>query len=156
MRAGRVVSAVDFQALADLRYRIRRFLRLRETAARSAGIEPQQYLVLLQIKGLQGRGPATISALAERLQVRHHAVVQLVTRLTRRGLVERTRADRDRREVVVALLPAGERLLQGLAGHSIGELTTEGPLLMASLRRLIVQSTRGGTLSRTGRRRSER
>ena len=87
MRAGRAVSAVDFQALADLRYRIRRFLRLRETAARSAGIEPQQYLVLLQIKGLEGRGPATISALAERLQVRHHAVVPLITRLTRRAAI---------------------------------------------------------------------
>lgn len=156
MRAREPAGAVDFQALADLRYRIRRFLRVRETAARSAGIEPQQYLVLLQVKGVEGRGAATITALAERLQIRHHAAVQLVNRLVRRGLVERTRESRDRRTVVVALLPAGERLLSGLAGQSIAELTTEGPLLVASLRRLIMQSTRGVAPPRPGRRKGVR
>jgi DNA-binding MarR family transcriptional regulator len=147
----RASGAVDYQALADLRYQIRRFLRIRETAARAAGIEPQQYLVLLQIKGVDGREPATIGVLAERLQISHHAAVQLVNRLVRRGLVARIRSDRDRREVAVALLPPGEHLLRRLAGQSIAELTTEGPLLVASLRRLIVQSTRGGTPPRTGR-----
>ncbi len=64
---------VDYWTLAELRYYVRRFLRARELAAREAGIEPQQYLLLLQVKGL-GRGqPATISALAERLQLRHHS-----------------------------------------------------------------------------------
>src|SRR5262245_37236679 len=131
MRARGRDGAVDFQALADLRYRIRRFVRLRETAARAAGIEPQQYLVLLQVKGMESRAPATISVLAERMQIRHHAAVQLVNRLVRRGFVARTREGRDRRTVVVALLPAGQRLLNRLAGQSIAELTTEGPLLVA-------------------------
>ncbi len=152
----RASDAVDYQALADLRYQIRRFLRTRETAARAAGIEPQQYLVLLQIKGVEGREPATIGALAERLQVSHHAAVQLVNRLARQGLVARSRDGLDRREVAVALLPPGERLLRRLAGESIAELTTEGPLLVASLRRLIVQSTRGGTPPRMGRGRGAR
>ena len=143
-------SPVDYRALADLRYHLRRFLRLRELAARTAGVEPQQYLVLLQVKGLDGRGAATIGALAERLQVQHHGVVQLVDRLVERGLVERRRGA-DRREVVVRLRRPGETILQKLARQSIAELTTEGPGLVASLRRLIVQSTRSGTSSRNGR-----
>src|SRR5260221_233974 len=82
---------------------------------------------------------------------RRMPAAQLVNGLVRRGLVARIRSDRDRREVAVALLPPGEHLLRRLAGQSIAELTTEGPLLVASLRRLIVQSTRGGTPPRTGR-----
>ena len=135
-------SLVDYRALADLRYHLRRFLRLRELAARTAGVEPQQYLVLLQVKGLDGRGAATIGALAERLQVQHHGVVQLVDRLARRGMVERRHGSRDRREVTVHLRPAGERILERLAAYSVAELTTEGPLLVSSLSRLIRQAPR--------------
>src|SRR5215510_4808569 len=96
---------IDYAALADLRYQIRRFLRQRELAARAAGIEPQQYLVLLQVKGLEARGPVTIGALAERLQIRHHAAVQLVDRLAARDMVERGRATEDGPVVVVRLRP---------------------------------------------------
>src|SRR5437879_8779784 len=70
---------VDYHTLADLRYRLRRFLRAREPAARTAGVAPQQYLVLLQIKGSHGREPPTIGMLAERLQTQHHGVVQWST-----------------------------------------------------------------------------
>src|SRR5438105_2445541 len=101
-------ASVDYATLADLRYQLRRFLRLREVAARAAGVEPQQYLVLLQVRGLESRRPATIGALAERLQLQHHAVVQLVDRLARRGMVRRRREGRDRREVVVEVCPPGE------------------------------------------------
>ena len=141
---------IDYRVLADLRYQLRRFLRTREVTARAAGIEPQQYLLLLQVRGLTGRREATIGALAERLQISHHGVVQLVDRLVERGLVERRRGA-DRREVVVRLRRPGETILQKLARQSIAELTTEGPGLVASLRRLIVQSTRSGTSSRNGR-----
>src|SRR5881628_1615979 len=81
--------AVDYHTLADFRYRLRRFLRARELAARTAGVAPQQYLVLLQIKGSYGREPPTIGVLAERLQKQHHGVVQLVDRLVERGMVAR-------------------------------------------------------------------
>lgn len=46
---------------------------------------------------------ATIGALTERLQIRHHATVQLVDRLQQRGMVRRRRAETDRRGVVVEL-----------------------------------------------------
>jgi DNA-binding MarR family transcriptional regulator len=151
-RAGRV----DYATLADLRYQIRRFSRVREVAARAAGIEPQQYLLLLQVKGLEGREATTIGALAERLQIHHHSVVQLVDRLVTRGMVERRRDRRDRREVVVCLRPSGENLLSRLACYSVDELTTEGPQLVSSLQRLVVQSVRRSTVSRNGTRKAAR
>lgn len=155
---GRAARAprVDYQTLADLRYQIRRFLRVREVAARRAGVEPQQYLLLLQVKGLEGRAAATIGTLAERLQIQHHAAVQLVNRLARRGMVERRREGRDRREVVVRLRRAGERVIGLLAGYSVAELRTEGPVLMSSLRRLFVRSTRDGKPPQTRRRKDTR
>jgi DNA-binding MarR family transcriptional regulator len=128
---------VDYETLADLRYHIRRFLRLREDAARAAGIEPQQYVLLLQVKGFEGRQPATIGALTERLQIRHHATVQLVDRLARRGMVRRRRAEADRRGVVVELTARGEGVLSKLALNSLTELRTGGPALASTLTRVI-------------------
>jgi DNA-binding MarR family transcriptional regulator len=139
-RAGRI----DYATLADLRYQIRRFLRSREVAARAAGVEPQQYLVLLQIKGLQRRGTVTIGALAERLQIHHHGAVQLIDRLARRRMVSRRRSGGDRRRVVVELRPAGEAVLQRLSLYSLSELRTEGPGLVASLRQLVKRHTDTG------------
>jgi DNA-binding MarR family transcriptional regulator len=134
---------VDYETLADLRYHIRRFLRIREEAARAAGIEPQQYLVLLQIKGLAQRRPATIGALTERLQIRHHATVQLVDRLAQRGMVRRRRAEVDRRGVVVQLTARGEVTLRKLALHSLAELRTAGPALASILTRVIGRPRQG-------------
>jgi DNA-binding MarR family transcriptional regulator len=128
---------VDYRSLADLRYHIRAFLGIREEAARAAGLEPQQYLLLLQLKGLEGRGAPTIGALAERLHVRHHSAVELVDRLVARKLVTRRRARADRRQVLVALRPAGEAVLERLAAHSLRELQTAGPALVAVLNRLV-------------------
>ena len=130
-------NRVDYATLATLRYQIRRFLRVRELAARAAGIEPQQYVVLLQLKGLEAGGPTTVGTLAERLQVRHHSAVELVDRLARRGMVVRRRDQRDRRGVVLRLTPRGKAVIRRLALQSLAELETEGPALVALLGRLI-------------------
>ena len=137
-------TTIDYATLADLRYQIRRFIRRRELAARGAGVEPQHYFVLLQIKGLEGRGGATIGALAERLQISHHGAVQLVDRLARRDMVVRRRVGRDRRHVVVELRPAGRAALRTLALYSIAELRSEGPALVTTLKRLVGEASRGG------------
>ena len=69
------ISMVDYQALAEFRYPIRRFLRFSEQAARTTGLVPQQYQLLLALKGLPIERKATISELAERLQIKHHSTV---------------------------------------------------------------------------------
>lgn len=136
-------ARVDYATLAALRYQLRLFLHRREKAARAAGVEPQQYLLLLQLKGLEGRGPATIGVLAERLQVRHHSAVGLVDRLARRGMVSRQRDQRDGRTVVVRQTATGRSILRRLALRSLAELETDGPALVAVLRRLIRRPARG-------------
>ena len=145
-------SRVDYARLAELRYQLRRFLGRREEAARSAGVEPQQYALLLQLKGLQGRQAATIGALAERLQIRHHSAVELVDRLVARRLVDRRRNGHDGRAVEVALRPAGEAVLRRLAGCSTAELKSDGPELVSGLRRLMRQQRRSASVTRSQRR----
>src|SRR5438874_8733993 len=131
------LRAVNYATLAEWRYQVRRLLGRRETAARAAGVEPQQYMLLLQIKGLQTRGRVTVGMLAERLQIRHHSAVELVDRLVDRGMVARRRHEGDRRQVVVMLRPAGEAVLRRLALNSLAELRAEAPVLVATLRRLV-------------------
>lgn len=123
---------------------------MRETASRAAGLEPQQYLLLLQVKGLQGRSPATVGVLAERLQVRHHSAVELIDRLVEGGLVARKRGSSDRRQVLVEIRPAGETVLRRLALLSVAELRQAGPKLVEALTRLI------GDNDATGARRERR
>jgi len=147
----RASPRVDYETLADLRYHIRRFLRVREEAARTAGVEPQQYVLLLQVKGFEGRRPATIGALTERLQIRHHATVQLVDRLAQRGMVRRRRAELDRRGVVVELTARGEAVLRKLALNSLAELRTAGPALAATLTRVIELDGAGRTRTAKGK-----
>ena len=135
---------VDYRTLADLRYQVRRFLRVREVAARRAGIAPQQYQLLLQLKGLEGRRPATVGVLAERLQVRHHSAVALIDRLVRRDMVVRRRLAADRREVLIALRPSGEAILRKLALYSLAELRSEGRAFVEALSRLVGRRTTRG------------
>jgi len=104
----------NLRQLADFRYQLRKFLRFSEKAARSNGLTPQQHQLLLGIAGFTGRGSATITELAEFLQERHNAVVGLVQRAERRGLVRKSRSASDQRIVQVFLLPEGERLLNKL------------------------------------------
>jgi DNA-binding MarR family transcriptional regulator len=132
------INANEYQALAEVRYQIRRFLRFSEAAARMAGLEPQQHQLLLAVKGLPEGSRSTIGEVAERLQIQHHSTVELVDRLVKRGFVQRKRDSLDRRQVLLQLTAKGERVLRDLSVHHEDELRTLGPELAASLRRLIV------------------
>jgi len=127
----------DFQAMAELRYQIRRFLRFSENAARQAGIEPQQHQLLLAIRGLPRQVKPTIGALAERMQLQHHSTVELIDRLVERGFICRLRATDDRRQVLVKLTREGEDFLKGLSLHHLEELQTVGPKFVKILQSLI-------------------
>src|SRR6266436_181227 len=112
------LSAKEYRALAELRYQIRLFLAYREWSARKAGLEPQQYQMLLAIKGPPSGSEVTVGMLAERMLVRHHSAVEMVNRLAIRGLVTRSRHQADRRKMLVRLTPKGARVLRGLAVSS--------------------------------------
>ncbi|HEY4803435.1 MAG TPA: MarR family transcriptional regulator [Paraburkholderia sp.] len=121
-KSARDLEKVDFEQLSEFRYQMRRFERFSEQAAQAEGITPLQYLLLLHVKGYPGRSWATIGELAERLQAQHHGVVALVSRCEAIELVERRVSERDRRQVEVHLLPAGEKLLARLAALHRAEL----------------------------------
>jgi len=116
------MSKKDFEALADFRYQLRRFLRFSEEITRRHGVTPLQYLLLLNIKGFPGREWATAGELAERLQAKHHGVVALITRCEKLGLVGRRVSSQDRRQVEVRLSKKGEALLSKLAALHRAEL----------------------------------
>ena len=132
------VTAGDYAALAQFRYQIRRFLHFSEQAARAAGIEPQQHQLLLAIKGLVKSGDEpSIGRLAERLQLQHHSTGELVDRLAEHGLVSRSRAPGDRRQVLIQLTARGEAELEKLTACHLAELRTNGPELVQSLEGVI-------------------
>ncbi|HEY5162006.1 MAG TPA: MarR family transcriptional regulator, partial [Terriglobales bacterium] len=66
-------SQPNYRAMAEFRYQIRRFLRFSEHAAREAGLEPQQYQLMLAVKGLPNGEQPRIGDIAERLQIQHHS-----------------------------------------------------------------------------------
>ena len=115
-------NPVVIRRLAWFRYNLRRFLRFSERATREHGLTPQQYVLLLGIAGYTGRGWATISELAEFLQERHNAVVGLVQRACRKGLVHKDQRGRDRRFVRVQLTRQGTTALNNLASLHLKEL----------------------------------
>ncbi|BAK78787.1 transcriptional regulator, MarR family [Pseudogulbenkiania sp. NH8B] len=116
------LSKRDFEHLADFRYRLRLFLRFSEELAQQHGLTPQQYQLLLQLRGYPGRDWASVAELAERLQSHHHSVVGLVSRCEAQGLVQRRPGREDRRCVEVSLLAKGEELVETLAQAHRDEL----------------------------------
>jgi DNA-binding MarR family transcriptional regulator len=136
------VTAEKYRALAELRYNILRFLHDGDAVARKAGLLPQQYLMLLAIRGLPLSDVATIRTLAERVALKHHSVVELVDRLEKHGYVRRNREEADRRLVTVSLRPKGERLLEEVVRHRVGELQAGGHRLVKVINRLLVYPPR--------------
>jgi DNA-binding MarR family transcriptional regulator len=122
-RAGsKPLSKQDFEALARFRFAIRRYLRFSEETVRDHGLSPQQYVLLLALKGFPERDWATVRELADRLQLRHHSVVELVNRAQAQGLVERAAHPDDGRAVRVLLSADGEAVLSRLSALHRDEL----------------------------------
>jgi DNA-binding MarR family transcriptional regulator len=137
MSVDQEITLSQYQSLAEFRYQLRHFLRFSEQAARSVGLEPQQYLLLLTLKGLpQGRS-ATVSELAERLQIQHHSTVELINRMVDRILLERSRDESDQRKVIIHLTPYGEEVLRKLSMLHRIELRSSGPELVHALQAVI-------------------
>jgi len=141
------MTVSEFRALAEFRYRIRMFLNGSEEAARNAGLEPQQYVLMLALRGLPEGSEPSIRELAERMQLRHHSVVELADRLERRGFLRRERSRSDRRQVNLHLTPRGEKILTRLAKQRISELRTAAPALVRALT-AVIRSTHSTSVRR--------
>ncbi|MEN3342888.1 MAG: hypothetical protein V7644_2292 [Actinomycetota bacterium] len=120
--AGVKVKVDDVIAAAEFRAALRTFLRRSEQVARTSGLTPQRYLLLLMIKGAPGGvEQSTVTELAGRLQLAQSTVTELVSRAEDAGLVEREQSQDDARVAHLRLTPEGERRLT----LSFTELETE-------------------------------
>jgi len=146
------ITTDEYRALAELRYRIRHFVREGDVVAQAVGLEPQQYVLLLAIRGLPAGEEATIRTLAERLALKHHSAVELIDRLETHGYVRRTRGRDDRRRVLVSLLPRGERILEQVARHRIGELRSTGHALVRAIDQLLERPPQASQEKSSGKR----
>jgi MarR family 2-MHQ and catechol resistance regulon transcriptional repressor len=104
----------DYRSAAELREALRSFLRQSEQVARRHKLTPQRYLLLLMIKGApDGSERATVTELAERLQLAQSTVTELVNRAEGVGLVRREPSREDGRVAYLRLTPEAERRLSG-------------------------------------------
>jgi DNA-binding MarR family transcriptional regulator len=107
------LTTEEVARVAEFRSALRRFLRTTERNARSAGLTPQRYLLLLMIKGAEDQsGKSTVTELAERLQLAQSTVTELVRRAEEVGLLQRERSPDDGRIAFLRLTPEGERRLE--------------------------------------------
>ena len=130
------MSIADYQALAEFRYQIRKFLHFSDSAIEGAGLERSQYQLMLTIKGMPDGVRPRIRDIADRMLIQHHSAVELIDRLETGGYVRRERGQNDRREVLLALTAKGERVLGQLALHHHEELQNAAPKLVGALRRV--------------------
>ena len=137
---GGTLDDADYRAHAEFRYAMRRFMRYSEEQARALKLSPQQHLLLLTIRGHPAYPDVSISDVAERLQIRHHSASLLVDRAVKAELLTREKDSVDRRRVIVALTPKGERDLSQITQANRKELKAmEGALfyMRGSLRRAL-------------------
>ena len=131
------IRSEDYEALAELRYLGRKFLRFSKDLIRAeAGLSPEQYEALLAIKAYASPKGLFISQLSERLQVRHHSAVNIVDRLVERKLVTRSADETDRRRRHIELTPKGEQLIEELASVHYKELANRSDEMIKALQRL--------------------
>jgi DNA-binding MarR family transcriptional regulator len=104
--------------------------------------------LLLALKGLPPTVRPRIVELAEQLQIQHHSAVELIDRLENSHLVRRERGTNDRREVLVMLTPAGEKVIRELVIHHRTELSSRGPALLEALNRVLRNNGRPSAVSR--------
>jgi DNA-binding MarR family transcriptional regulator len=134
----RDLSDDEYASLAQTRRVLRRMQAFSERAAETADLRPRQYQLLLMLRGLVKDGQdASVSDLADWLQVRHHTAVGLVDRMSSRGLIERRPDPGDGRRVLVTLTDSGRVALRQLAIPHRDELRVLAPSLLDALRHVV-------------------
>jgi DNA-binding MarR family transcriptional regulator len=129
-------TKADYEALADFRHGLRRFLKFSKSALTRDHLTPEQFQVMLAIKGYPGKDEVSVGELANQLQIRQNSTAELVEVLVKKGLLARNPCVRDRRVVLLHLTPEGESRLAALAMPHRDELVRLAPDLEDSLRRI--------------------
>jgi DNA-binding MarR family transcriptional regulator len=120
----------EFMRVAEFRSALRRFMSQSERVARTSGLTPQRYLLLLMIKGApSGNECSTVTELADRLQLAQSTVTELVARAADAGLVAREPSSDDGRVALLRLTDEGERRLT----NAFTSLASERQQLLSSL-----------------------
>src|SRR5450432_3960416 len=116
-------SRVNYEALAEFRFQLRRFLAFSEVNARKNDLTSQQYQALLTIRGLSRPDHhMSVGELADFLLVKHHTAVGLIDRMAKSGLLKRLRDTGDGRRIQVMLTHKGEQQLSNVAELNWAEL----------------------------------
>ena len=123
-----LIGREDLAALAQFRRALRRFLHFTEKTAREFGLTPQQHQALLAVRRDPNRDWASLTEIADAMQIRHNAIVGLVDRCEALGLLMRSRDPEDGRVVRVSLTELGESKLIGITNRNIHELKALGAL----------------------------
>jgi DNA-binding MarR family transcriptional regulator len=130
----RALSEIEYEALANLRYRIRKFRQFSGKAAEKLGLTRQQHQALLAIKGLGVGGRMSLSGLAEKLLLSPAEAAELAASLQEAGHV--TIDAKQKRRPAVMLTAQAEELLRRLTPAHLYEIREMAPELMQALRML--------------------
>ena len=139
------------QELAELSYHMVCLRSLGYRTARERGLAPREYELLLAVKALPPETRRGIGELAEWLNMQHHGVVELATRLEGRGLLRRYHDQRDGRHTRLALTPQGARLLRELVEQESARLRSYDGRAVSSLQRIVARLPENGNGSRAQR-----
>lgn len=129
------LTDVDYSALAEFRYLLRRFLAFSEAKASEMGLTPQQHQALLAVRSV-GRGTATVGLVAERLLLRPHSATGLINRLVALGLLNRSTSEEDRRRSVLNLTEKANDLISRLTAVHRADIERLRPLLQDVLKQI--------------------
>jgi DNA-binding MarR family transcriptional regulator len=126
-------TSADYTEAAALREALRRFLRRSEEFAAANGLTPRRQLLLLLIKGApDGSERATVTDLAERMQLAQNTVTDLGSRAEGAGLLAREASPDGGRVAFLRLTDEGERRLAG----TVAGLRADRQRLVALVRSL--------------------
>jgi DNA-binding MarR family transcriptional regulator len=132
------------QDLAELSYHLVCLRSLGYRNARERGLAPRECELLPAIKTLPPDRRRGIGELADWLHMQHHGVVELATRLQRRGLLRRYHDQQDGRRLVWLLLPRGKRVLRDLPAWESARLHSCAGEAVSTLQRIVGKLPRNG------------
>ncbi|MBB3591015.1 DNA-binding MarR family transcriptional regulator [Rhizobium sp. BK529] len=130
----RALSEIEYEALANLRYRIRKFRQFSGKAAEKLGLTRQQHQALLAIKGLGVGGRMSLSNLGDKLILTAVENAELAASLREAGLVSID--TKHKRRQTLMLTEQAEELLRRLTSAHLYEIREMAPELMQALRML--------------------